>query len=440
MKSMTKTNVSSSCATPTRDGMNESNVNRSWPRFLIVKATDENMPLSKLNPWAIEKAICGMANGTPKIKRLNSGLLLIEVDRRVQCENLLKTRQLAHIPVEISPHKSMNSSKCVIRCRDLDCMEEEEIKTELADQGVTFVKRIMVKRERQFVSTGRYILTCDTPLPPREIKVGFILCRTEIYIPNPTRCFQCQRFGHSKKFCRRSPVCANCGAEDHIEDDCQNEPCCYNCQGPHPVYARGCPAWQKERAILKIKYETNISFPEARRRVEGTAIDPNKMSFANATKPIQHCQCCKCQQLSKSTSNKQDIMTQTDDQSSASGSSDKKRSLSEDSDEDLNERAPAKRGGSGVSGGDATRHTPDEEEVDMDQTRDGAGKSGLHFSSKGNKTAGVSSFLREKPDNKDASSRSEKGKEGQSDPVGIGDDGRPPIAPKPQRSKPFIKR
>ena len=76
----------------------------------------------------------------------------------------------------------------------------------------------------------------------------------------------------------------------------------------------------------------------------------------------------------------------------------------------------------------------------MDQTRDGAGKSGLHFSSKGNKAANVSSFLREKPANKDASGTSEKGKGGQSDPVGIGDGGRPPIAPKPQRSKPKLNR
>ena len=108
---MTKKHKNSSCATPTRErsgssangnGMNDqlsTSADRSWPHFLIIKATDENLPLTKLNPWAIEKVIYGMANGTPKIKRLNSGLLLIEVDRRVQCENLLKTQKLAHIPV-----------------------------------------------------------------------------------------------------------------------------------------------------------------------------------------------------------------------------------------------------------------------------------------------------------------------------------------------------
>ena len=33
-------------------------------------------------------------------------------------------------------------------------------------------------------------------------------------------------------------------------------------------FSRDCPTWKKEKAILKVKYEKSITFPEARKIVE----------------------------------------------------------------------------------------------------------------------------------------------------------------------------
>ena len=46
-------------------------------------------------------------------------------------------------------------------------------------------------------------------------------------------------------------------------------------------------AFVLKKAILKRKFQNNISFHEARQQVEGPATDPSKNSYANVTKPHQ---------------------------------------------------------------------------------------------------------------------------------------------------------
>ena len=66
----------------------------SWPRFLIMESTDSDKPLSKLSPFALQKGIQGLA-GVPKdVNRLRSGHVLIEVDRKSHCRNLLQSNMI----------------------------------------------------------------------------------------------------------------------------------------------------------------------------------------------------------------------------------------------------------------------------------------------------------------------------------------------------------
>ena len=72
---------------------------------------------------------------------------------------------------------------------------------------------------------------------------------TWTYIPNPQRCFQCQKFGHTMNSCKGTTVCAGCGEVGHNLDDGQNEPKCVNCQGDHVAISRDCPKWKINREI-----------------------------------------------------------------------------------------------------------------------------------------------------------------------------------------------
>ena len=249
----------------------------TWPRYLMMEASDPNQPID-LNVFALKKAIDGMANGVPKsVKKLRSGSVFIEVDKKQQCLNLLRTTKLQnYLPVKVSPHRTLNSSKFVIRCPDLNDMEEEEIKKELRPQGISEVKRISARYDL-------YLLTINSPSIPDSIKIGYLNVKTRAYIPNPQRCFKCQKYGHTKNRCQGKDLCAGCGQEGHTMDDCPNDPHCLNCNGDHRAISRDCPVWKKEKEIVTLKYTEKITFAEARRRLMASTPDASQNTYANVT-------------------------------------------------------------------------------------------------------------------------------------------------------------
>lgn len=58
---------------------------------------------------------------------------------------------------------------------------------------------------------------------------------------------RCQRYGHTRKFCRRTPTCVKCAGDHcllHLTTACtkakDTPPKCFNCSGAHPANYRGC--------------------------------------------------------------------------------------------------------------------------------------------------------------------------------------------------------
>ena len=155
----------------------------------------------------------------------------------------------------------------------------------MKEQGVIGVRNVSVRRNVVIKPTNTYVLTFNTPVLPKKIKVAFLFVNVEVYILNPLRCYQCQVFGHHEDYCMKKPTCANCGEERHCNDDrnYKNTPKCVSCNGNHSVFSRDCPTWKEEKAILKVKYEKSITFPEARKIVEEQFAAPGK-SYASITK------------------------------------------------------------------------------------------------------------------------------------------------------------
>ncbi|GFX25507.1 putative RNA-directed DNA polymerase from transposon X-element [Trichonephila clavipes] len=91
----------------------------------------------------------------------------------------------------------------------------------MAEQNVSQVRRITIRRDGQVLKTKHLILTFATPDLPQSVKVAYLHCPVRPYIPNPLRCFQCQRFGHSKTTCRGQPTCARCAEVGHDSADCK---------------------------------------------------------------------------------------------------------------------------------------------------------------------------------------------------------------------------
>ena len=254
---------------------------KAWPRFLVIGSADDET-LKKLSPFAIQKGLQGLAGEPKTVKKLRNGSLLVECSTESHSKNLLKSKRLCGISITVNLHTYLNSSKGVIRSRDLEGVSEEEICENLSSQGITSVKRIKVRRNNELVPTNTFILTFDVPTLPNSVKAGYLHIPVVPYIPNPLRCFKCNKFGHGQNTCRNR--CARCGQLDHESKACQNDMACTNCGGKHFAYSRECPKWKLEKMVQQVKVERNLSFTEARKVVESSSPAVKDKSYAAAVK------------------------------------------------------------------------------------------------------------------------------------------------------------
>ncbi|GFV67001.1 uncharacterized protein TNCV_356871 [Trichonephila clavipes] len=179
-------------------------------------------------------------SGEPKsAKRLRSGDLLVETSSSTQTKSFLLIKTFLDSPVNIIPHKSLNTSRGVFSEPDLLTTPEAEILEGFSDQGVIQVRRITIKKDSAVVPTKHLILTFSSPTLPQTIKAEYLNCKIRLYIPNPLRCFKCQRFGHSQTSCHGQLTCSRCASVGHASTDCILEPTARN---PIPLIPNSAPS------------------------------------------------------------------------------------------------------------------------------------------------------------------------------------------------------
>ena len=238
----------------------------TYPRFLVISAN--NTEPIKYSIFAIQKFLqCGVGE-VKSAKKLRNGTVLIEVTSKTQSDRALAMTIWFDTCITVTPHRSLNTCRGVIRSRELRDCDDGEVLEALHSQGVTAVKRITTKRNGHVEPTNTIILTFNLPTPPKFVKAAYHRMDVEPYIPNPLRCYNCQKFGHGKNACTHRAVCARCNQEGHLDTDCQNTPHCANCSAEHPSYSRECPEWTKQKDITRIKFERNLPFRDAKQIYE----------------------------------------------------------------------------------------------------------------------------------------------------------------------------
>ena len=114
------------------------------PRFIVIESLEE-VCLVKFSPFLIEKVISTRAS-LKTVKKTRNGNLLVEVDNRSQAENILKIKTFHTTKCRAYLHEKLNTSKGVIRSRELALATEDEIASALGKQGVTNIKRISIRK------------------------------------------------------------------------------------------------------------------------------------------------------------------------------------------------------------------------------------------------------------------------------------------------------
>ena len=241
----------------------------NFARYLIIESKNKEKPVTSLSPFVIEKQIESMIGTAKSVKKLKNGTLLIETTRKTQAENLKKQTSFFGVPVEVTEHQSLNSSKGIIRNPILRAETEENILEYLKPQGVTHVKRFTIRKNNERINTNTLLLTFNSVATPKTLKIFYQIIQVELYVPNPLRCFNCQKFGHHKNNCPADlgSVCEKCGTgnHDHLASQCKKPAKCVNCGENHMSRSSDCDVWKKEKEVMKIKVTQRLTYPEARK-------------------------------------------------------------------------------------------------------------------------------------------------------------------------------
>lgn len=253
--------------------------------YVVIKPTDDNVSFRKVNvfwPTKYLSMICG--TGNLDIETPANGTLIVKTQSRAQTKALLKCTRFCEKDVSVFLHSSRNTTKGTIFAPELRYMSEEELMAGLRPEGVSHVRRLTTFRDGQRRDTSLLVVTFNTTTLPDTLLAGYIRYEVRVFIPNPLRCFNCQRFGHGSKFCKQSARCFRCGDAPHEGTPCSSPTKCLSCDASdHATNSNQCPVWKKEKEICSVKATTGVSYPQARRTVEEkTAKQPAK-TYALAT-------------------------------------------------------------------------------------------------------------------------------------------------------------
>ena len=75
---------------------------------------------------------------------------------------------MSRLPVNVSEHRRLNTSRGIIRCRDLRDCSDDEILEALQSEGVTAIKRISSNRNGKLEKTNTIVLTFNQPTLPKK--------------------------------------------------------------------------------------------------------------------------------------------------------------------------------------------------------------------------------------------------------------------------------
>lgn len=129
-----------------------------------------------------------------------------------------------------------------------ESLKDEEIAKELKLLNLPIISVTRLLFNKKPTTTCAILLT-NTDAAKEIFKLEYIL-NAKIYIEirrkssHIPQCHNCQRFGHTKNYCRLESRCVKCN-EKHQKNACQKtaqqKPMCVNCKGEHPASYRGCP-------------------------------------------------------------------------------------------------------------------------------------------------------------------------------------------------------
>lgn len=239
----------------------------NYPQFLVAstrtqKEGTECLPLSSYNVFRVEKGLNFISRNRLEVNEMRNGDLLIKVADGKTADKFLKATHIDTIPVLFSLHKTLNSVQGRVFSRKIIAIPENELLESLKDQNVIDIRKITKNVGTERIATGAAIVTFNLFHRPNFLKLGWERVKVEEYIPNPMRCVNCQKLGHTKNHCRNIQHCKDCGLP--TPHDCCSRKFCVNCQADgHTSYDPHCRTFWKHKSVNYLRITKKCSTREA---------------------------------------------------------------------------------------------------------------------------------------------------------------------------------
>ncbi len=105
------------------------------------------------------------------MKKLRTGNLLVEVESKKHAENLLKIEKFDNLKCRAYPHAKLNTSKGIVRSKELSLATLEKIETAFKKQGIKEYRMFIIRRKEAIIQTQTYIRYFVKPSIPKEVRI-----------------------------------------------------------------------------------------------------------------------------------------------------------------------------------------------------------------------------------------------------------------------------
>lgn len=252
-----------------------------------------------LNPLKVSEAIYKLVGDVYSVKTLKDGNLLVICRDRDQRMGLMQCKNLLGKSVKPQDWEERGKIMAVISGVSTD-LSDEDIRGNIKGIRVTKVKRLPVTRNGTKGPSLSVLLILDEAKMPERVMIGYVSYMTRPYIPPPTRCYKCQRYGHISTACKSKLRCARCGG-DHEYGQCEEgaKVKCCNCGGEHSAAYKGCQMHRRAVQVQNVKVKEKVTYAEAIKRVDKenkeksvvtAGLDTTPHRF---TQPQEEIKCCR---------------------------------------------------------------------------------------------------------------------------------------------------
>ena len=241
----------------------------NYDKFVFIKGKDCN--ITQLNQIKIKQFLLSVVPNLKKDQILSTkDSIKVVPNGDLQKQSLMALTSILGREVNTSEHflvgkqasNNVGENKVIIFGVDL-LYSTDDIKFET---DAVYVKRLNTRdsNNRSLLIASETVILSFVDTPPERVFIGLKSFRTKLFIPQPTRCWKCQRFGHSAKSCRGKLICPFCsGPHEYnnctVKNDKSNHAAhCINCGENHSAASGVALLFSKLKKSMNSKHERSF--------------------------------------------------------------------------------------------------------------------------------------------------------------------------------------